>query len=376
MERFRLSVRDFQIVESADLEAEGVTCVVGPSNSGKTALYRAMDACLYNRAGDDFVREPGGEAARVLVEFADDDPLSVAWKKPRGRGAEYRIDGGPVLSTVGRGPVDEVVSRGLEPFDTRRDSYRLNFWQQGTLFLVDEPETRVFDLVSELMVEKELVPVLAEMKADCTELKRSMAAAEKSLEGEEERCGEIEAELERLRSVDAEDPGAERFRADLLLAASVAEAMRAMTDAEARAATAEDAARRARDAADAVAAFLDEAEPEAERAAAVAEIATRVASAAAVEKSASEAHSRASRAAELLAGIDGWLEELEDAEALMEAAVAVDMSCASERACFFALTKAAEENSEVEAAISEIEDSLGTCEQCGAPTIDGRFAGE
>lgn len=376
MQSIKLSVRDFQIIRAADIVAEGVTCIVGPSNSGKTALYRAMFACLNNRTGDDFIRLPDAVASKVLVEFVDDDHMMVAWKKPRGKGAEYVIDGGPVLSTVGRTALSEIMSRGLEPLVTKRNSYHLNFWDQGTLLLVDEPSTRVFDLISELMVERELVPVLGEMKTDCLQFKKNMAAAEKSLEGEEQRCETIAAELEMLAAVDEHDPDLQGFRADLQLAQQGSLLLARVKEYEGvqhSVSTELAAVTKVREEA---ASVFSSVYPELETYTTAVALVQGVQQGATAREDAQEQATEARRACAILQGVPTLTDE---ADALLMSGLAlkaVRAGVVRVDEIKTELETTVTERTETELNFTELQGYLGECDHCGAPTVGDVYVGE
>lgn len=97
-----VSVRNFQSLRKVDLQVEGLTVVVGPSNLGKSALIRAMEGALYNRPGDEFVRI-GASTAEVTVD-------AVSWRKG-GTVNEYRI-ASEVYRKVGTDAPDPVRALG------------------------------------------------------------------------------------------------------------------------------------------------------------------------------------------------------------------------------------------------------------------------
>ncbi|CAN5679732.1 hypothetical protein BH24ACT15_BH24ACT15_32210 [soil metagenome] len=90
-----IEITDFQSITQATVVAEGLTVVVGPSNRGKSALLRAVEAALFNRVGDQFVRS-GATVATVALELSDRDPAmvphTVIWAKGDGRN-QFRVDG-------------------------------------------------------------------------------------------------------------------------------------------------------------------------------------------------------------------------------------------------------------------------------------------
>ena len=48
-------IRGFQSWKQADLDLEPLTVVVGESDQGKSALIRALESVMENRAGTEFI---------------------------------------------------------------------------------------------------------------------------------------------------------------------------------------------------------------------------------------------------------------------------------------------------------------------------------
>lgn len=105
-----ISIENFQSLEDVKLEFGGAKLVVitGHSNAGKSAVVRALQAALFNRAGGGFVRE-GAETSRVTLSF--EQGAEVAWTKPRKGGARYDLltdAGSAVITRVGRETAPEI----------------------------------------------------------------------------------------------------------------------------------------------------------------------------------------------------------------------------------------------------------------------------
>lgn len=92
-----ITVRDFQSLGDTAVEARGLTVIVGPSDRGKSALLRAIEAALFNRPGDQFVRQ-GAKTARVALQLSGH---AVVWEKGGGVN-KFQIDGAD-FSRVGKG---------------------------------------------------------------------------------------------------------------------------------------------------------------------------------------------------------------------------------------------------------------------------------
>lgn len=109
-----VTIRDFQSLENVSLDLDALTVIVGPSNSGKSAVVRALAAALFNQTGGAFVRE-GATEAQVSLDFAPPEGEFIGsvirWEKPRKGGARYHVMGNePVWTEITR-----VAGRELPP---------------------------------------------------------------------------------------------------------------------------------------------------------------------------------------------------------------------------------------------------------------------
>src|SRR5688572_7680246 len=68
-----LTVTDFQSLGRVEVEVSGLTVLVGPSNRGKSALIRALEAVLFNKPGDAFVRHGKKKAVVELLDVPTAD---------------------------------------------------------------------------------------------------------------------------------------------------------------------------------------------------------------------------------------------------------------------------------------------------------------
>jgi exonuclease SbcC len=103
----RLAVRNFQSVESADLALGGFTVIVGPSNSGKSAVLRALKAVVRNVSSPAAVRV-GKTAFTAQVTFGATD-VSIERGKAQ---STYRVslpdETEEVFTKAGRTVPEEV----------------------------------------------------------------------------------------------------------------------------------------------------------------------------------------------------------------------------------------------------------------------------
>lgn len=178
----RVVVKDFQAIHSLELGIDGIVFVTGPSNNGKSSLVRALESCIYNKTGETFIRD-GADTTLVGMDFQQPDtpPVTVAWKKPRGGGATYVVttpSGKDTYPKSGKGPLPEVLQHGFHELSTARNTFHLHFWHQLEAFLVSEPNTVIFEVLSRLLQDRQVIPILSTMKTDWTATRDNMLQLE------------------------------------------------------------------------------------------------------------------------------------------------------------------------------------------------------
>jgi hypothetical protein len=112
----KVVIDNFQSIAHAELEINGLTVLVGPSDRGKSAAARAVEAAFFNLAGEYFVRT-GTERAAVQVLFSasgrpeDSSVHAVVWRKGGGKN-EFEVDGA-LHAKVGTKAPDALKALGF-----------------------------------------------------------------------------------------------------------------------------------------------------------------------------------------------------------------------------------------------------------------------
>lgn len=99
-----VQVHNYQSLQDVSVLLGPLTVIVGPSNTGKSAFVRAMQAWAFNQNGTDFITR-GEKFTSVTV--AMDDAESISWTKQRAGGAEYSQLGN-VFTKLGTSVPDEI----------------------------------------------------------------------------------------------------------------------------------------------------------------------------------------------------------------------------------------------------------------------------
>jgi len=85
----KLSGKNFQSWDAFDLTLAGLTVLTGPSDTGKSAIFRALKGVLRNELPIDWIRNDQDESLEVRLEL---DNHIVTVKRPLKGSTTYTID--------------------------------------------------------------------------------------------------------------------------------------------------------------------------------------------------------------------------------------------------------------------------------------------
>src|SRR5438309_1676397 len=137
----RITIENFMAHGRTVIEpADGLTVLIGPNNWGKSAVVAALQLLCCNERSNDYMIRHDADAAQVTVET--DDGHVVTWRRKRGGGVKYTLDGEfeSRLGALGASKVPERLHALLrlprveaepEPFDVHFAE------QKSPIFLLD-----------------------------------------------------------------------------------------------------------------------------------------------------------------------------------------------------------------------------------------------
>ena len=142
----RVKIENFQSIQEAEFEIDKYTVLTGPSNSGKSAICRAIEGALFNRSGDGFVRN-GEKFAQVTIQT---DSQEIVWTKGSGKN-HYTVNGN-LFDKVGTDVPQDIINLGFKDIELSRSKLRP---QMGTdqfdiLFLIREQGSLISEVFSVL----------------------------------------------------------------------------------------------------------------------------------------------------------------------------------------------------------------------------------
>lgn len=121
-------VRDYLAVKEAKVRVDGLTVVRGESYSGKSSMFRAIEAAMTNRFASGCVRW-GTPQCSVSVRFGGSGSVLKVTKAEKG-GAVYDLDGCCFDKTARAVPAEVRSFLGCGYLRAGSDTVSLNFWEQ------------------------------------------------------------------------------------------------------------------------------------------------------------------------------------------------------------------------------------------------------
>lgn len=119
----RLRYRHVQIHESLDVDmSPGITTLIGPSDSGKTAALRGVKLLALNEPSADSLTSHGSNSISVRAEFDDGTPTITRKRDKKFNG--YGI-GDEILNAIGRGvpaPITDALRLTEDNFQSQMDA--------------------------------------------------------------------------------------------------------------------------------------------------------------------------------------------------------------------------------------------------------------
>jgi len=144
----KVIIKNFQSIEECELDIpeKGFTCLVGPSNIGKSAIRRAIECLLYNKSEKSFVRT-GTDSCSVKIIL--DDGTNIEWVRDK-KSSSYVIDG-ETYSKLSKGVPQILLDKGFKELVLNKDHYSVQVASQfNNIFLLNQSGSKVTEVFSNL----------------------------------------------------------------------------------------------------------------------------------------------------------------------------------------------------------------------------------
>ena len=173
-----LSIKDFQIIKSASMSfIPGLNCIVGQSNNGKTAVFRAAKSCIYNEPGTTSIRH--GCNNYVVGIYMNGHKVILQ----KGSNTLYKVDD-TIYQKIGRVQLPEVADAlNITELSLNGSNEQINFWDQMEKpFLLDRSETDLFRFIVDTGKDSNVTQASKSLTSDRQSITKEIAVTEGMLQ--------------------------------------------------------------------------------------------------------------------------------------------------------------------------------------------------
>jgi DNA repair ATPase RecN len=144
----RLKIKNFQSIEDCDIEIpeKSFTCLVGPTNIGKSAVRRALECVLYNKSEISYIRNG---STQCEVHLTLEDGTDIKWFRDK-KTAFYEVNGESFSKLAGSVP-DILTNKGFRELHLSKDKIAVQVAHQfENIFLLNQSGSKITEVLSSL----------------------------------------------------------------------------------------------------------------------------------------------------------------------------------------------------------------------------------
>lgn len=191
-------IKNYQIIKHIKLEfRNGITVITGPSNSGKSSIFKAYKQLIYNTPGNTYINSFANECELIL----DNDKYTIEYRKTKTK-SSYDIK---IVNPETTLHIDKL---GVNQIDKVKELTKVdkdlgyNFWDQlEKPFLLNKTNREQFLLLQESPVSANLLNIQENIKADIKALKDEILVSQGSLNVVNNNITKYESILQHSDSV-------------------------------------------------------------------------------------------------------------------------------------------------------------------------------
>lgn len=178
MSKIQVDLRNFQSISKAELEfVQGINVIVGQSNSGKSAIIRAIKGAILNPKGSQKFIKHGEDKLLVSIKYLDND---INWTRTN-KESKYEVNGEKYLK-VGNSNLTKIIDKSGFVLDENDQLMNV----EGELelpFPFDKGPTDLFKLFEKsIFCVSDSALILKTIKADEDNINKDKATAKYELE--------------------------------------------------------------------------------------------------------------------------------------------------------------------------------------------------
>lgn len=197
----KIKIKGFQSHDDTTIRlTDGLNAIIGPSDSGKSAVIRALRFVLYNEPkGSDFIRQ-SSSSVECSVHFSDGS--SIARKRTKTSAGSYLVTDSNGNTTELKGftnnvPVDIVNTHQMPKIQLTKDkeaSLNMGFQLEGPFLIGESPGVRA-QIIGQLTGVELVDHALKELNKDVLSNTRDIKSKNESIEN-------IDKKLEGFKDLD------------------------------------------------------------------------------------------------------------------------------------------------------------------------------
>lgn len=160
---FKLAVKDYQIIKKASLEfIPGLNVITGPSNNGKSSIFKAIKANIYTTPGTSPIRAGQSSYAVGITYNGHTVILQKGLKE-----SVYLVDGEKYTKFGTTTPPVVSNTLNIKELVLNGNKEQLNFWDQMNYpFLLDKTPVELFRFIIDSGDSDKISQVLKDMVSD------------------------------------------------------------------------------------------------------------------------------------------------------------------------------------------------------------------
>ena len=198
MHSFKTTIKDYQIIKKANLEFRpGLTVIIGPSNNGKTSIFKALKANMYTVPGSTPIRV-GQSSYAVGIQYNEHTVILQKSNKD----SVYLIDGEKYTKFGTTTP--EAVSKALniKELTLNGNKEQLNFWDQMNYpFLLDRTAVELFRFIIDSGDDDQISKALKNMVSDRQQISKDINILQGSINSVDNRLNSLKEDLDKSKSI-------------------------------------------------------------------------------------------------------------------------------------------------------------------------------
>lgn len=172
-------IKNYQIIKEGRLKIRpGITLITGPSNHGKSSIFKAYKQLIYNTPGNTYINSFADQCELIL----DNDAYTIEYRKNKTK-SSYDIK---VVNPETTLHIDKL---GVNQLDKVKELTKIdkdlgyNFWDQlEKPFLLDRTNREQFLLLQESPISANLLNIQETIKTDIKSLKDEILVSQGSLD--------------------------------------------------------------------------------------------------------------------------------------------------------------------------------------------------